>query len=183
MPYRLCKCLGDRRGVVSIEFALLMPVLLTMLLSAVEIGRFLVLDMKLETGAAKMADLMTRERSPTTGQLSDAFHAVPSMLRPFGAGPRSRVIVSGVVRVTDEDPPEVAWQISGGGSLSASSLLGGEGDTADVPDGLTVAGRDAVIVAEMVYEYDAWLLGVIDDQRIRKTAFFRPRLSSMRSLD
>ena len=173
----------DRRGVVTLEAALLMPMFLAALLAMVEVGRFTLLDMKLDSGAAKMADLMTRERDPTVTGLTDAFNAVPSVLRPFYEDGATRVIVSGVVRDDPDQPARIAWQLSGGGTLQADSALGAEGETTTLSDGLATVGGDAVIVAEMIYDYAPWLLGVVEGQRLRRIAYFRPRLAGMRSLE
>ncbi len=172
----------DRRGVVSIEFALVLPVLVVAFLGVTEIGRYLLLEMKIQTSAAKIGDLMTRDRDPSTASLTDAFNAVPTMLHPFPAGGNSRTIVSAVIKEAADKPPEVAWQLDGGGSLAAASKVGTTGGDADVPADLVTVGGTAVIVAEMVYDYDPWLLGIIGDRRLRHRAYFRPRLSGMRNL-
>lgn len=174
---------GDRRGVVSIEFALVLPVLVVAFLGVTEIGRYLLLELKLQTSAAKVGDLMTRDRDPSTSSLTDAFNAVPTMLKPFPAGGRSHAIVSAVVQPTSSDPPEVAWQLDGGGSLSATSNVGSPGGNANVPADLVTVGGTAVIVAEMVYDYEPWLLGIVGDRQLRHRAYFRPRLSGMRTLN
>jgi hypothetical protein len=173
----------DVRGVVTIEFAILLPMLVMLFLGAAEVGRYLLLDMKVQTTSAKLADLMTRDRNPTQASLQDAFNAVPTMLRPFAAGGRSRAIVSSVVWNDADDPPEVAWQLSGGGTLSVASDVGSAGGEADVPDGVLTVGGSAVIVAEMVYSYEPWLLGLIGGGELRHRAYFRPRLSGMRTLN
>lgn len=174
---------GDRRGVVAIEFALVLPLLVVALLGITEVGRYLLLEMKLQTSAAKIGDLMTRDRDPSTASLTDAFNAVPTMLQPFPAGGNARTIVSAVVKPDAGEPPEVAWQLDGGGTLSASSSVGAPGGDANVPADLVTVGGTAVIVAEMVYDYEPWLLGLIDGGRLRHRAYFRPRLSGMRSLN
>lgn len=174
---------ADRRGVVSMEFALLLPVLVVAFLGVAEVGRYLLLEMKVQTTAAKVADLMTRDRDPTPSSLEDAFNAVPTMLKPFPGGDNARTIVSAVIRESDDDPPEVAWQLKGGGSLTASSNIGSPGANAAVPSDMVAVGGSALIVAEMVYTYEPWLLGMIGARTIRDRAYFRPRLSGMRTLN
>jgi Flp pilus assembly protein TadG len=179
----LRRVIPDRRGVVSMEFALLLPLLVVAFLGMTEVGRYLLLELKVQTTAAKVADLMTRDRNPTQTSLEDAFNAVPTMLEPFPAGGKARTIVSSVVRANANDPPEVAWQLRGGGTLTASSNVGSPGSNADVPTDMVTAGGSAIIVAEMVYQYEPWLLGLVGARTLRDRAYFRPRLSGMRTLN
>lgn len=168
---------------VTVEFAIVLPLLILSFMAAAEVGRYILLDMKIQASAAKVADLMTRDRDPTTASLQDTFNAVPTMLKPFDAGGRVTTMVSSVVQNDENDPPRVAWQLSGGGTLSVTSEVGQPGEDADVPGDLISAGGSALIVAEMVYDYEPWLLGLIGVERLRHVAYFRPRLSGMRSLD
>lgn len=172
-----------REAMASVEFAIVLPVLILMLLGTVEVGRYAYLHMKLQNATGNIADIVSRPDQVAANDLSNLFTATPVMLHPFEAGARVRVMVSGVVVPAEDDPPEVTWQADGGGSLSAASDVGTVGDVAAVPDGLVTFGGEALIVAEMVYAYQPWLLNLVDAQRIRKTAYFRPRRGTLAAIN
>jgi hypothetical protein len=77
----------------------------------------------------------------------------------------------------------VFWQEEGAGDLSADSEVGAEGDEATLPADLVLRDGETVIVAEVVFRYERWLLRVIPDTTLRRVAYYRPRLGTLRSLD
>lgn len=182
-PARLCRAaLGCRRGLAAVEFAIVLPVLVLLVLGTVEVGRYAYLVMKLQNTAANVADIVSRPEQVAASDIAALFSAAPVMLRPFEAGDNVRMFVSGVIVPAQDAPPEVAWQSDGGGSLTAASAVGGVGTAADVPDGLVTFGGEAVVVAEVVYAYEPWLLALIPGGRLRHTAYFRPRRGSLAAI-
>jgi Flp pilus assembly protein TadG len=167
----------------AIEFALVLPILVVTVLGTMELGRFVQLYMKVQNVAGNVGDIISRPEQVSAGDLSSLFSASPVMMNPFDAGANLRIIVSGVVVPAQDEPPEVAWQSAGGGSLSTASQVGAVGAVADVPDGLVTFGGEALIVAETVYDYDSWLLGIVPDQVVRETAYFRPRRGTLATMD
>ena len=170
--------LRRRDGVSAVEFALLAPVLLTMLLGLTEIGRYIYLRLKIVNVASNVSEVIARGDDVRAADLDALFDALPVMLRPFEAGARFAVIVTGVAVPAAGDPATVAWQRSGGG-LTAASYVGTTGAAATVPADLAIPGGDAVVVAEVFYDYEAWLLGFAASQRVREAAFARPRRSAL----
>lgn len=183
MIRKMRRLLRSTRGAAAIEFALILPILVITLLGTVEVGRFVQLYMKVQTVAGNVGDIMSRPEQVAASDLSSLFSASPVMMNPFEAGPKLRIIVSGVVVPAQNDPPEVAWQSAGGGSLAVASNIGAVGSVANVPDGLVTFGGEALIVAETVYDYDPWLLGIVPDQIVRETAYFRPRRGTLATMN
>jgi Flp pilus assembly protein TadG len=183
MTRKIRRLLKSTRGAAAIEFALILPILVVTALGTVEIGRFIQLYMKVQNVAGNVGDIMSRPEEVSAADLSSLFSASPVLMNPFEAGPRLRIIVSGVVVPAADQPPEVAWQSAGGGSLTVTSSVGSVGATANVPDGLVTFGGEALIVAETVYDYDPWLLGLVPAQIVRETAYFRPRRGTLAALN
>ena len=183
MTRKLGRLLRSTRGAAALEFALILPILVITVLGTVEVGRFVQLYMKVQTVAGNVGDIMSRPEQVSASDLSSLFSASPVMMNPFEAGPKLRIIVSGVVVPGPNDPPEVAWQSAGGGSLSVGSAVGGVGSVANVPAGLVTFGGEALIVAETFYDYDPWMLGIVPDQIVRETAYFRPRRGTLATMD
>jgi Flp pilus assembly protein TadG len=179
----LRRFLRSTRGNAAIEFALVLPILVVTVLGTVELGRFVQLYMKVQTVTGNVGDIISRPEQVSAADLASLFSASPVMMNPFDAGPNLRIIVSGVVVPSQNDPPEVAWQSAGGGSLSVTSDVGTVGSAANVPTGLVTFGGEALIVAETVYDYDSWLLGIVPDQMVRETAYFRPRRGTLATMN
>ena len=178
----LRRFLRGRRGVSAIEFGVLAPVLVTMLLGVAETGRFIYLNLKVNNVVSNIADIVARSEVARENDMTSLFSAVPVMFSPFDSSDRFAVIVTGVVRHDADEPPVVAWQASGG-PVSAPSNVGVKDGEANTPDDLTFVGGDALIVAEIVYTYDTWLLAFVPTQTIRDRAFARPRRSTLTTLE
>ena len=180
---KLKRLARDTHAVAAVEFALVLPVLLTLLFGTVEVGRYIYLNMKVQNAASNIADVLSRPEQIAASDISALFSATPVMLRPFEAGTRARVIVSGVIVPDQDEPAEVAWQSEGGGSLGASSAVGAVGEPANVPPGLVYHGGEAVIAAEIVYDYQPWLLQFVPNQRLHAEAYFRPRRGTLAAIN
>src|SRR5690606_10295794 len=113
---------GDRQGLTLVEFAFLVPIMTAITLSSIEIGRYALLNQKLQHAATSMADLAARDGALTVAQLDSLFAAVPSIAQPFKFKTRGRAIVSSIHATVDGDP-EIAWQRGGGGTLAAASQI------------------------------------------------------------
>jgi len=169
-------------GSAAVEFALTAPILALVLTGTVELGHFLLLNLKSQHAAVSIADLATRDDELSEATLIDIFQAIPPIMEPIPVGEDSRIIVSGISKNLNEDP-KIFWQRSGGGSLTTASTLGTAGQTVTPPAGLTMLDNETIIMAEFFYAYEPLFFPVINPQVIVKTSFFRPRLGSLQKLD
>jgi Flp pilus assembly pilin Flp len=171
----------DRSGIAAVEFALVLPVMMLFALGVAEVGRFALLTLKLQHAANTMGDLAARDEELSLAALQNMFFAMEHIVQPFDLTDQGVVIVSGVG--TDAgDPPRVFWQRDGAGSLDEDSEVGGEGDAATLPEGLIVRDGETVIVAEAVFRYTPWLLALVPETLLRRAAYYRPRLGTLRAL-
>lgn len=168
-------------GIAAVEFAIILPILLALLFSTVETGRFLLLRLKLSHVANSMADLATRERDLSVTTLTSLFSAAQHIARPFDFPPAGVVIVSGVSE-NAANAMTISWQQRGGGSLEATSRIGKAGKAPTLPQGFDVGTEQTVVTAEVFFQYRSWLLRVIPDQVMYSVAFYRPRLGSLTTL-
>jgi Flp pilus assembly protein TadG len=178
---KLRRLLADSRGIAVVEFAFLLPFLLTLFVSTVELGRYLLLTLKLNHAATTVADLATRERELSVATLDNLFQSVQHITNPFEFGPLGVVIVSGV----SEDGGgvrTVSWQQRGAGSLNAGSEVGLPGELPTLPQDFVVGANQTIVVAEVFYRYEDWLFGVISDRVIRQVSYYRPRLGTLTEL-
>ena len=172
---------GDRSGIAAVEFALVLPVMILFSLGIAEVGRFALLTLKLQHAANTMADLASRDEELSLAAVQSMFSAMQHIVQPFDLGRDGLVIVSGV-GVDNGSPPTVFWQEEGAGALEESSTIGSDGGDATLPADLILRDGETVIVAEAVFRYTPWLLALIPETLLRRTAFYRPRLGTLRAL-
>lgn len=174
LPLKLWR---DRRASASIELALVLPLLVTLLLSGTEYVRFTILNQKVERATAMVADLIAQSSSLTTAELASLFEIVDDTLQPFALSDDGRVIVSSVTGTSAA--PVVNWQESFG-TGSDTSKVGDTGGNATLPNGLTLAEGENVIVSEMYYAYQPILLNdVFQETILYRVSANRPRFGSL----
>lgn len=173
-----CAC---TRGLTSVELAVALPVMAGLLLSGLELTRYVFIHQKTERTATTIADLVAREEIMTQNKLDDVFEITEQMLSPFHNAPGTSVIVSSITRMPNESA-QVAWQRSWGPD-PAGSNIGSEGDAANLPNGMEIEVGDNVITAEVFYEFEpVFAPDLLSENTIYKQAVYRPRFSSLATL-
>ena len=171
------------RGNVVIEFALALPVLLMMLLASAELGRFVLLNQKIDRVATTMSDLVARTETINETELDDIFNAAAHVAEPFDLGGSGRVIISSVTNA-DGEGAKIAWQRSGGGSFIKASEVGTEGETADLSEDFAVREGETAIVSEVFFDFEPFLSEIIVSPRvIYRRAHHRPRLGTLDTIE
>ncbi|NNM74938.1 TadE/TadG family type IV pilus assembly protein [Enterovirga aerilata] len=90
---RLAALHSSVAGVAAVEFALVLPVMVTMLLGMSEVTLAVNVDRKLTLLSRSLADLSSRVQTITTSELDDIFKASSIVLQPFSV-PGLRMVVS-----------------------------------------------------------------------------------------
>jgi Flp pilus assembly pilin Flp len=167
----------DVRGVAAIEFALLLPVLIALLIGCLEVTFKIWSTQKAEKLAVTLSDVVAQSTAVTSADLTQLTGAVDKIMDPFPFGAdKGKVIISSVYWEQGDDQPVVNWQCSYGG-YSASSKFGTQGADATLPDGFTLNEKDNIIITEVFYEYEPIAPGLLfDTAAIYRKAIFKPRL-------
>ena len=171
----------DERGTALVEFAMVLPILLSLLLTGIEVGRYVLLNLKLQHASYIMGDIVSRDEDMTNCDLDGLFGAIEQAVQPFEFDANGVVIVSGISKRSTQNNPKVRWQRSGAGSLSHASTYSAPVSNANLPAGFVLDDGESVLVVELFYQTEPWLLGFIPQQTVSKTSFFRPRLGSIES--
>ena len=171
---------NDESGIANVEFAFVLPVLITLLFGSFELSRYVLLNLKLEKATYTVSDLVTQETSISNSQLNQIMLAASEIMTPYSIGEKGTIIVSSVYQENDVDPPVVRWQYTGGGTLPKSSTVGEVDDWATLPEGLSLADKDNLIIAEIFYEFTPYFSNEpIGSASLHKMAFFKPRLGAL----
>lgn len=176
----------DERGVSALEFALVLPLLVLLSAGTIEVSRLVLLTQKLQSAAFTLADLTARidgddgSRSETLGNV---FLAIDQVVQPFDFGTGGRAIVTSIASPTADAAPSVAWQCAGSGGLAATSAIGAPAQAAALPAGLDIRKGETIVAAEVYFEFRPLFgIGLLPERRIRRVAYFKPRLGELASL-
>lgn len=169
--------LKNESGLAAVEMAVALPIMVSLLLSGVEVTRFVLLNQKLERASTTIADLVAREETISENVISDIFEITEEVMRPFEIDLNTTVILSSIIK-TGNDDPTVVWQRSYGTSSTAptGSHYGTTGEVADLPDEFIMRSGEGIITAEIAHDFEATFLSdLIPSTVLYKNAIFRPR--------
>jgi Flp pilus assembly protein TadG len=165
------------RGSIAVELAFAVPVLTGLLMSGVEVTRYVLINQKLERTAATMGDLITRMPELTEGDITSFFAASDLVMTPYDVRTDGRVIISSIAR--DGGGPEIIWQRTYG-LISAASRFGDTGDAAVLPAGFEVRDGENVVTAEIFFDFEPIMMtGVLEPTQLYSRAVFRPRFGTL----
>ena len=168
----------DKKGSLAVEMAMAMPVLAGLLLSGIEVTRFVMLNQKIERASATMADLVSQAETLTEGDLNNLFLASGYVIEPFDLAGDGRVIVSSIGK-TGVAGAHVHWQRDFGAG-SGASIFGNEGTAAILPEGFEIRDGESIIVAEAFYDFvPVFSQSVISESTLSRYSILRPRFGSL----
>ena len=172
----LPRFLRDTFGSPLIEFALVAPLLVTMLIGAVDFGRYILLNQKLSRAASTLGDLLAREDVITSQDFPGIFAAADQIMAPFEIGDDG-VLVLTIAAVDTDGTSRVVNRQQSPASATLAGRFGSVGDVlTGAPDGLLVSIGDVLIIAEVRYRYSAWMFDILkDNDDLYYVTFFRPR--------
>lgn len=138
----------DQRGLAAVEFALLLPVMLTLFFGVVEVSLALACRADVINATSTAADLVAQESSITTADMNNVYAALNAILYPYDAG-AARITLTSIVYDTGSQSltsGKVAWSCSKNGTARST------GATVTLPSGLMTA-NGSVIMSEISYNY------------------------------
>jgi Flp pilus assembly protein TadG len=181
----------DRRGTLAVEMAIATPVVIGLLLSGIEVTRYVLLNQKIERASATMADLVSQAETLSEGGLANLFSATAYVMDPFDLVADGQMVVSSISggdrrrgrRGRRGNQARINWQRSFGGG-SGGSAFGVEGGTANLPAGFVVRDNETVVVTEVFYNYVPAFMGTqLVSRTLYNYAVFRPRFSSLETIN
>jgi len=169
-----------RRGIAAVEFALSLPIWITLLIGVTDGAYCLLVNEKVDRIAYSVTNIVTEYQTITISNLKDILQAASQLMQPFSFGSNGVVIVSSIYKPTGQTPV-IEWQYSGGGTLTKTSQIGTTGSAPTLPNGLTLNDNDNVIVSEVYYNFSPLFFnyGLISTNTIYRVAIYKPRLSPL----
>jgi Flp pilus assembly protein TadG len=171
---RLLRLFGkDRRGVSAVEFAMLLPLMITLYLGGVEISQGIGADRKVTLTARSVADLASRVTKITDADMSNILNAGAAVMSPYSSA-KLKVTLS-LVTIDATGKATVTWVDKFNGGTTPSRSVG---DTITLPAALNVINT-SLVWAEVSYDYKPAIGYVITGQlTLKDQMYMRPRLSS-----
>jgi len=167
MINRIRKLWKERRGTVSVEFALVLPLLAAMFCGVFEVSQALIVYMKVIDVADTVSDLVAQQKAVATADINNYYLAGQMVMTPSPGGGLGLTIAS-VTFDPNTGAPAVAWQVERGG---ASPMP----DAAAAATGLGSPG-DSVIEANAIYTYTSVLKYLLPNGiTMSSRVFSRPR--------
>jgi Flp pilus assembly protein TadG len=175
---RFRRFIDGEQGVTAIEFALVLPVILLLLLGCFEVPRFLLICQKIARTSAGVGDLVAQADEPlTTNQMADIFTAGKIMMQP------SDVIANGRIYVSSINNPSgtgvtLTWQKNNAGAVATLSKLGAQGTnpTAKLPAALVPGSNEEVLATEVFFSYQPIFSTLIySGSQLYMISYTRPR--------
>ena len=166
---RIVSFARDRRGVSAIEFAMLLPVMVTLYLGVVEVSRGVAIDRKVTLTTRTMADLASRVTSINNADMTNMLNATSAVIAPYD---QSMVqVVLSAVNIDANGIAKIGWSDTLHGSARAV------GSTVAVPTVLAVPNT-TLIWSEVSYNYNPTFGYVLTgNMNLNDQIYMRPRLS------
>ena len=176
-PERSRRFGSDGRGVAAVEFALILPILVLLLIGCFEVPRFVTIYQRIARTSAGVADLVAQADEPMTkDNMTDIFSAGLIMMQPYDAKKDGVIIVSSVNNPAGNGV-KVTWQ-ERCGKLAATSVVGNAGSTplGSFPVAINPGSDEEVIAAEVYFSYKPVFSNIIyKGSTLSLVSYTRPR--------
>ena len=145
---RLRKFARAREAAAAVEFALIMPVMLTLYLGSTELAQLINVDRRVTVIAGTVGDLVARAKNSIGATtLTDYFQAAQAIVSPFSTTSLTQVVT--MVKVTSAGAATVEWSKAYNGGVAKTT-----GATYTLPSAmLDISKGNWVIVSEAGYSY------------------------------
>jgi Flp pilus assembly protein TadG len=178
LPPRLRRFLAGEQGVTAIEFALVLPIVVTILLGCFEVPRYVMVFQKIARTSSGVSDLVAQADEPLLkNQMNDIFTAGKTMMQPYDVVANGRIYVSSINNPGGAGVT-LTWQRNNAGLVTTASKLGlaGSNPTSKLPATLVPASNEEVLAAEVFFNYTPVFASLIySGSQLYMISYTRPR--------
>lgn len=180
---------GCCKGIITIELALVTPVIIMMILASADIVSYLIANQKISRASYTISNLVTQmDEGLTESQISDMMLSLGEVSKPLDMSRNGKATVTAIIGLgTDGAAPdgfEVSWQRCYG-SISSTGGFGSAGSaiaTSDIPENMIMLTSQVLVVTEVLYNFTP-IIGFLDfSNQIKYQSYFRPRRGSIENI-
>jgi Flp pilus assembly protein TadG len=178
-----------REGLAAVEFALLLPVMITLFFGVVEVTMALLCRADVSVMASTAANLISEVSTPNGTDITNVYAAAASILYPYPTGASTSqptIRITSVIYDTTTNSltsGKVAWTCTqtGSGTLSPASLSKGQTvsftDASGGSNPLSImTANGSVIMAEVAYGYTSPTMQIITNKlNLTNVWYTKPR--------
>lgn len=177
----------DQDGVAAVEFALLAPLMLTLMLGALEVTQSIWADGKVEQATSTIGDLVSRTPLMSDTEFNELGAAGPLILRPNPENDLKFIVTSVIGCREDAGDPDskldyyVLWSASWQNDSVGTSPYARDSKFTKQPESLDILDGDTLIVTEGTYNYEPTIARKVGTTwEMGGYAFHQPRDKSKR---
>jgi Flp pilus assembly protein TadG len=173
----------DRRGLAAVEFAFIVPLMLTLMFGTIEISSAVAVDRKVTLAARTISDLVSQSPQVTSADLKNYFGLGAVIIAPYTVTSATLTQKISAVTIDANGKATVAWSYKGsvsGGTATVGASDNNTGDvvTAQIPAALLVPNTQ-LIWSVVTYTYSPIVKYVINANiPLSDQCFTRPRQSN-----
>jgi len=167
---------GDEKAVAAVEFALILPLLVTLYIGMVEVTQAITVNRKVTHLASSLADLVTQTRSVSSGEMNDMFTATEAIMNPYDVTPLKVVLAA--VDFDADGKAKVDWSVG----YKRSAYAENQPPPVEIPEALAIPNTQ-IVIGQVEYSHST-TFSVIMKDLLGKTTFdydeifmLKPRLS------
>ncbi|WP_428528581.1 TadE/TadG family type IV pilus assembly protein [Roseibium sp.] len=178
----LCSLKRDQRGVAAIEFAMILPFLLVLMIGMVEITDALDQDRKISRMANAVTDLVAQAQTVTKAELNSYMALGETILKPYPS--TNLTFVTASVTFQSNGTPQVDWSHGrkSGAEWRPSDWVAGQEPPITMPATL-VSADTSIVIGVATLGYTPPFAGMLTQYFSRSstltlsdTYYLRPRL-------
>jgi len=167
---RLRRLVPDQRGVAAVEFAMLLPLMVTLYLGGVQLSQAVAIDRKMTLISRTVADLVAQVTSVSSSDMTNILAASSAIIAPYSST-KLKLTVSSVT-IDSTGKATIAW------SKTLNGTARTVGSTVTLPTALDVANT-SLIWGESSYAYTPPVGYVITGtMTLSDQIYMAPRLST-----
>jgi Flp pilus assembly protein TadG len=166
----LTRLVRDQRGLAAIEFAMLLPLMLTLYLGGVELSQAIGADRKVTLTARAVADLVAQGTSVNNSEMTNILNAALAVVAPYPTS-NLKVTVSSI-NVDAQGAGKIGW------SDSYNSTARPVNQAVTLPSALQIPNT-TLIWGEVSYAYTPTIGYIITGtMTLKDQIYMRPRQST-----
>jgi Flp pilus assembly protein TadG len=171
----------DKRGLAAVEFAFIVPLMLTLTFGTIEVSSAVAIDRKVTLTARALSDLVSQGTQVKLADLKNFFGLGSAIMTPYPVTPATLTQKISAVSIDASKKATVVWSYSGSvnNGAAATPVVGyapGTIVTSQIPPGLLVPNTQ-LIWSEVKYTYTPVAAFFMISKDLTDECFTRPRQS------